>query len=337
MHASISPTEVSGKSRLHLWLHKLPQHKLPINAVLARAIKTEINNIDSTSERLAALIQQDPPLTLALFNTAQQRMQAKEGDIQSLAHLISLLGIDQLETLITPIPKALSLPRGQRELFAASLFAAELTKTLLPTKHGTVGERFYLPSLLYQAPLWLMWQTAPKLIGYIQIAASEKQKPLNALCQQKIGFTLPVLFKKVNNYIALPPLTLKALAIDLNEDLKLWATIKQLSPSSASAWFNKHKSEKHRFFAPEMGVYLIHQYVLAVYFDWQGRHIQRWQDLLGLHLGLDQDELQTLVRESAGDLILPKHLSGSLAPRYRLNGLHRNAAPPQAKIDKQTP
>ncbi|MBX2809992.1 MAG: HDOD domain-containing protein [Cellvibrionaceae bacterium] len=328
-------TRVTGQSRLQLWLSKLPQQQLPINATLARAIKTEINDIDSTSQRLAALIQQDPPLTLALFATAHQRMTAKEGDIQSLSHLISLLGINQLASLITPTPTNVALPRGQRELFAASLFAAELSKVLLPLKHGTLGERFYLPSLLYQTPLWLMWQTAPKLMHAIQTAASEKQQALTTLCQQKIGFTLPRLFKKIDAYIALPSLTQKALAIDIKQDLRAWATIKQLSPASAAHWFDRHSERKQQFFAVEMGIYLIHQYVLAVYFDWQDKHIQRWQALLALHLALDSSELQVAAKKCATKLVLPKHLSGSLAPSYRLNRLHREAAPQKANEDKR--
>lgn len=309
-------------SRLDLWLSKLPKQSMALNATVARAVKQALLDPDCTAETLAQRIQQDPVLCLKLYLYAQNRLQDRQGDIQGLVHLIGLLGFDNIEQIVNKAAKLKQAHRGQREWFAISLFAAYLASHLLPEKHGTRGERFFLPSLFVHAPLWLMWSAAPKLVNYGQTMASQKHKPLKPLCRQHLGFLLPELLQQTSNFWALPDITLKTLALDPSTDLKFWASIKRQSTENLPVWLEQHKAAKQRFYAVETGLYLINQYATAIYLDYQGKHCQRWATLLSRHLNISAEQLDELVSDSATQMPLPSYMKGDMAPLYRYRGLH---------------
>lgn len=317
------PVKHSGKSRLLLWINKLPKHKLGFNPSLAQAIKVEINDLESTSERLANLIQQDPALSLNLYQHTQGKVLKKEGDIQSLVHMIGLIGLRHIETTLTPMPSSLHLGVKQKALYAASMFAAELAKQLMPLKHGTVGERFFLPALFFNAPLWKMWQAAPKVMSVVHESISEKQMPPAQVFRARLGFQLIHLLKRSTHYLRLPEQTHKALAIDMRENLSLWATMLHLTAKKRAHWLENNKSARHFFYSTELGIYLINHYVLALYFDFSGKQIKRFSRLLCAHLGIEQDELSSLVSKTALAIKLPALFGEEASPQFRLRGLHR--------------
>lgn len=320
---SSTPVKRTGQSRLLLWLNKLPNHVLGFNPSVAQAIKVEINDLESTSERLANLLQQDPALALSLYQYTHSKVEAKEGDIQSLVHMIGLMGIRHIEQTLTPTPKPLQLHEGQKELYAASLFAAYLSKQLMPFKHGIIGERFFLPTLFFNAPLWLMWQAAPKIMGVIQ-QDSAKQHNMTKVCNARLGFHLPKLLKRCEQFLQIPEQTVKALNIDIKKDAVLWAKLLRLPTKKLSLWFEKEKTAKHFFYSTEMGIYLVNHYVLALYFDLSGKHIKRFSQLLCKHLNLTQGELASLVSKTAIDIKLPQLFGEETTPQFRVRGLHRD-------------
>lgn len=325
----------SGKSRLLLWLNKLPKHKLPFNPSVAQAIKVEINDLESTSERLAGFIKQDPSLCLSLYQHTQAKVEAKEGDIQSLVHMIGLMGLRHIEKTLSPAPKPLQMAQGQQALYAASLFAAQLAKQLMPLKHGTVGERFFLPTLFFNAPLWLMWQAAPKVMSAIQNDMSAQAIPQRLVYRSRLGFQLHHLLKRSSQFLQLPKSTHQALSVDMSTDLSLWATIIRLPENKLRQWFEKNKAAKHVFYSSQTGIYLINQYVLALYFDLLGKHTQRFERLLCRHLYTTADELRDMVSKTAIGIKLPQVFDEEVLPHFRVRGLHRGEediiAPTQKK------
>ena len=311
-------------SRLMLWLSKLPKYTLPLNEQLARKVSIELNNPDSTSEKLAKLVQQDPVLCLKLYLKGNRQLKEREGgSIQGLVHLIGLIGLDTISTSIQQAKKQKLPCNGQRELFSASVFSAHLANQLLPPKLGTRGERFFLPALLFNAPLWLMWSAAPKLMQYGQIQASQKKHALEALCKKNLGFSLHALLEQTQVFLPLPTTTLKALQIDFHHDIKFWAKVSRMPNEELTLWLETDKTAKHYFYSAEMGLYLINHFVLAIFLDWDGKHIQRWTNILSKYLTIDGDELNAKVAEAATHITLPAYLSGQYSPLYRFRGLHK--------------
>ncbi len=322
------PREISH-SRLNLWLSKLPNHVMPLNMDLAQQVVNEIYHEDSTSESLATLIQQDPALCLKLYLKASRQLKDRDGNIQGLIHLIGLLGTEQIKHVIRDAPKKQAPSDGQKELLSASLFAAVLAYRLLPKKHGTRAERFFLPALLFNAPLWLMWSAAPKLMNHGQQLASKKQKPLKPLCEETLGFSLQALLEKTQLFLPLPDLTLKALAIDYQKNIDIWKKARHLSHENLKEWTQANNHAKKILYSPEVGISMINHYVLAIYLDWNGKHIIRWSKLLANHLGITEDDLHKMVVTIANELHSPKnalherYTSGRFSPLYRYRQLHK--------------
>ncbi|MFT6387810.1 MAG: hypothetical protein ACJAUP_001182 [Cellvibrionaceae bacterium] len=310
---------------------------MSLNTVLAQKILLEINDEESTADRLAAMIQQEPILCLKLYLKASRQLKQREGSIQGLVHLIGLLGTEQIKQVIRDAPKQKIASAGQQELYSAGIFAAELACQLLPKKHGTRRERFFFPSLLFNAPLWLMWSAAPKLMQYGQLQASKRRQSLKPLCKNTLGFSLESLLEQTQVFLPLPDLTLTALAIDFHKNIRFWKKARRLSFEDTKVWANKDMQAKQQLYSPEAGVSLINHYVLAIYLDWHGKHIKRWEKLLSNHLGISLEALNEAVIETANRLHSSVGLSsetassdehsvylfGSCSPLYRYRQLHK--------------
>ncbi len=325
-----TPTASGENTRLAMWLSKLPGYTLSLDSHITQKILKEISDPASSTERLAALIEQDPVLCLKLYSKVMRQLKGRESNIQGLIHLIGLLGTQQIKQIIKDSPKDKTAYKGQRELLSASLFAAQLAIRLLPEKHGTRGARFFLPSLLFNAPLWLMWKAAPKLMQQGQVLASEKQQALEALSKKKLGFSLRTLLKSTSQFLSLPELTLKSLAIDLSEHKVFWCKARCINPEQLSEWIQQDKPAKHRLYSPEAGIYLINHYVLAMYLDWNGKHSQRYSTLLARHLNMTEEALHQIIIDVANTIQLPSSIKGQFTPLYRYRGMHKELSEEQA-------
>ena len=313
-------------SGLALWVQTLPRNPLPINRDIAEQISVLLGSEECDSEALAILIKQDPILCLQLFKQTHSALQGRDGNIQHLVHLIGLIGINRLESIINDCKQKKLLAEGHREILAASLLAASLSTTLLAKKHGSKGERFFMPTLFFNAPLWMMWLTAPKIMAQAQTLASKEKQPYLKLSMEKLGFHLPDLLAQAHQLTTLPELTLKALAIDPSKNIPFWAKAHFLSGSQRRQWLENNKLDRQSFYSIEMGIYLLNHYSMAIYFDWTDKHIRRYETLLCHYLGVDESRLKQGVTTCAQDIILPSQLQGLLSPIERLQKQHRQTS-----------
>lgn len=321
-------------ARLAIWVKKLPQNPLPINHQIALEVMRLLKDDDCDSLRLAKTIQKDPLLCLKLYHCTEQKLNGKDGDIQHLIHLIGLIGHNKIEHVITSSKKISSPPEGFQEILSASLFAAHLASILLNKRHYATSDRFFLPTLFFNSPLWLMWVAAPKTMEQGQILASRRQQSYIALSVKKLGFKLPDLLEKADELILLPQLTLNSLAINPTKQVHFWAKIHHLDIENLQKWLSEDKTSRHFFYSIETGIYLLNQYVIAIYLDWNGKYIQRYGTLLCRHLGIDDDTLNASVIDLALTIQLPSHFQGLLAPINRIRGLHRD---PQLSTNNTLP
>ncbi len=320
-------------TRLDVWLSKLPKAPLFVHRDIAHKMVLLLNDENCDSDKLAQRIKQDPLLCLMLFDCTQQAFAGREGDIQHLAHLTSLIGMNKVEHVITQATKKATIPEGFSEILAASMFAAHLSNTLLINRHHGHDDRFYIPTLLFNAPLWLMWIAAPKAMSQGQRLASRKQQSYPLLCRKKLGFELDDLLNHAQDLATLPTITQHALRISPAKDLRFWATLLRNNDEDINAWFTQDKRAKHYFYSIEMGIYLLNHYVIALYLDWGGKHIQRYSQLLCRHLGIELSTLRSQTMQSALGMRLPHHLKGLYSPISRIKGLHKEETPTEPKTE----
>jgi hypothetical protein len=319
-----------SNSRLSVWLQKLPSHTLAINHRVAKKVLLEIADQSSSATRLAEILQQDPVLCLKLYLKVKRRLYKKDTRIQGLEHLIGLMGTESIKQLINQAPKNDQVNNAtsdaQQELYAASFFTAQLASQLLPEKHGTPGKLFFLPAMLLNSPLWLMWEAAPKLMGFVNTATNNTNKTtssLEKLFEQKLGFRIHDLLEQTHRFFPLPELSLKALATRFDKDTHFWGKINYMPMAELLPWMSKDIAAKHRLYAPEVGLYLLNHYALAIYFDKQGKHINRLARLAARHLNLSEQDFNQAVTTIATTLDLPQEMKGRFSPLYRYRSLHK--------------
>ncbi len=288
----------SKRPSLALWLKKLPQSPLAIDFHVAKRTRWLLNDDDCSNDKLADAMKQDPVLCLKLFQFTDKRVQKKDGEIQSLMHLISLTGLNLIGDTLQNAKTTEKHPDGLQELLSTSLFAAQLSGELMGEKFRCSKQRFFLPALFFNAPLWLIWSAAPKIMSQGQLLASRRNKSYIHLSEKHLGFSLTELLKHSGKYIHLPHSTQKALAINPKEDIKLWAKLHHYNKKQLSALFSDDKQLLHYFFSIEMGIYLINQYALAIYLDWGGKHRQRYEKLLCRYLKLSRSAFRKQVKNS---------------------------------------
>lgn len=316
-------------SRLPLWLQKLPSYTLAINHEVARQVLNEIADQNSSASGIASLVQQDPVLCLKLYLKVRRHLINTDTRIQGLEHLIGLMGTESIKLLINQAPKSNQTDRAssdsQRELYAASFFAAQLASQLLPEKHGTPGKIFFLPGMLLNAPLWLMWIAAPKLMELVKTTkkATQTTSPLESLFAKKLSFPIQDLLEQTHNFLPLPELSLKALTVRLDKNANFWGKVSYLPVTQLLAWMHKDISARRRLYAPETGLHLLNQYALAIYFDEQGRHIKRLSRLAARHLGTSEEDFNQAVIMIASALELPREMKGRFSPIYRYRSFHK--------------
>lgn len=339
MNARILPSKMiatnmqkpeQANSRLPLWLQKLPSHTLAVNHRVAKKVLNEIADQNSSAKRIAAFLKQDPVLCLKIYLQVRRRLNNKDTRIQGLEHLIGLIGTESIKQLINLAPKDSLVKQpasdGQKELYAASFFAAQLASQLLPIKHGTPSKLFFLPAMLLNAPLWLMWEAAPKLMELVKTAKNESNKttsPLEGLFEQKLSFSIHDLLEQTHRYLPLPELSLKALSTRLDKDTEFWGKVNYIPMAQLLPWIAKDSAAKQRLYAPEIGLYLLNHYALAIYFDKQGKHIRRLGRLAARHLDLSEQEFNQAVTTVASTLELPQEMKGRFSPLYRYRSLHK--------------
>ncbi len=327
----------SDDSRLPLWLQKLPNHVLAINHRVGKKVLAEIADQNSSAETIATLLQQDPVLCLKLYLHVSRKLQGKDTRIQGLEHLIGLMGTENIKQLIKDAPNdgqdKRATSSSQQELYAASFFAAQLASQLLPEKHGTQGKLFFLPAMLLNAPLWLMWLAAPKIMEFVKKTGSDSSRgsmSIESLFEQKLSFPIHDLLEQTYQYLPLPELSLKALSLRMDQNTRFWGKVNYSSMASLLNWVAKDKLAKQGLYAPEVGLYFISHYALAIYFDNHGKHIKRLGKLAARHLSLSEQEFNQAVTSIASTLELPQEMKGRFSPLYRYRGLHKELSDDKA-------
>lgn len=310
-------------SHLALWLKKLPEYELPINATVANQLIELLHDENCDAIKQAKLIKQDPMLCLHLFHYAENALKQRKGSVQHLTHLLGLLGMNSVERSTKSKQHRPRFPQGLQEILAASAFSAHLSNYLLLRKHHGNTDRFYLSTLFFNVPLWLMWVASPKVMNQGQLLASRQNQPHLQLCQQKLGFELNDLFSQIGDIKHLPDATLKALNINPKHRISDWAKFHRYSPAQLADWFVEDREAYRYFNSIEMGIFLLNQYVLAIYLDWSEKHIQRYSRLLCHYLRIQPKSLQTITQHAAKEVAWKDNFTGLLAPANRLKGLHK--------------
>lgn len=138
-------------------------HTLPLQSGTAEQVLAAIHHPNSSADSVARVVQQDPVLCLKLFASAQRNVGRTGTEIHRLPHLLSLLGLPQVEQQVRAAPVQAHPTPGYSEALLQSQLACQIGAGLWSLR-GLAAEESFLPCLLAGAPLWQLWQCEPALM-----------------------------------------------------------------------------------------------------------------------------------------------------------------------------
>lgn len=182
-------------------------HSLPILPTTRSRVLAAIHHPNSTADSVAREIQYDPVLCLKLFASAQRIMSRRGTEVQRLPHLLSLLGLPQVEQQLRAAPELsagqIAANPGYTEALTRSLLAARLCAELWSLRHHDPEECFFT-GLLASAPLWLLWFRQPTLMEQRRGLLAAGQMPREHIDRLTLGTELQSLIRGMLDLWPLP-------------------------------------------------------------------------------------------------------------------------------------
>lgn len=238
---------------------------------------TEAFESDSlTNSELTAIIKADPLMSWHLYQFAKAQLKNKDTQIQSVNHILNLFGFGAIKQLILDKQPLDVTDKPSLKALTASYYCAHFATELLPEKHGTQGERFFLPTLVY-----CLLITERLHQQELDLTSHDLAKLLRMLHEQTPPNTTP-------------RLTERTLALNLSRHCSCLAKIRKRAyePDRVNKLLTKHSKDRQVFDDQPAGIYLLAQVMMAYYFDTTGQHKARFIALLSAHLRMLPDDLR---------------------------------------------
>ncbi len=256
-----------------------------------------------TNNELVAIIKSDPLFCWHLYTSAKAQLKNKDTDIQSVNHMLNLFGFGILRT----VPRGKTLFEQsedklmQSKMIAVSFFCAHLSAQLFPEKHGTQGERFFLPSLLYS----------------ILVCNTLLEKNVETLTSHVVDEHLRQLNEETT-INSLPVLAERTLSLRLFRDCPSLSILRKHchDPEKINDILEKSDKDRKLFDNQETGIYLLTHTLLTYYFDNHGKYRKRFLALLSAHLRQAPDELDERIKTLSQKIATPAF--ASLKPHQHL-------------------
>ena len=304
--------------------------KFPLLPSTRKAFQQLMKKASLSFDGLAAIAEQDPAICLHMLLRIKQRNPGSLDQINTAAGCISLLGMEEVVTLVKQLPVLHSLPkkRSQRNYMAllnTAVLAGRIAAQWAKNKPGLNQHQAQWSAMLASAPLW-PWQL--QQISASQTSFNQMSQGKDLIPALEIGFgklTKSHLEKweKLAESLALPSICQSLWQQQCWPKPKEWQVLRSQKLMSIEG----HRALKHQCQQPEMLVYIANvlasQYQLGAYRS----KTQRWLYLSAHFLNCDAQHLHhdmvamnlQLAKQGRGlssiaTLLAPTHTS--IPPRW---------------------
>lgn len=154
-------TSASAQKNLIEWKNRLTATQFPVDTKIAKRVLAQLQRPSANATNLSAILRADPALCLTLFLACQQTQRSSSANRpQTLEHVITLLGLNQVKKLVAGAPSVSSLEPDviatyKRQL-AISYHAAVQAEQWAQQISYWPATTVYWAALLHRAPLWAM-------------------------------------------------------------------------------------------------------------------------------------------------------------------------------------
>lgn len=305
------------------WANYLVSKPLPSPFKVGQKVIRTLEKKSIPYAHLAKHVNKDPILAFYVMSHANDSQLEDTPSSKTLAHAISMIGLEKLIELINDQPfKAISLKNITSFYYlrtlSTSLYAGHLGKAIAERKGKGAPEDLYWSSLFLGAPLWYLWRFATPEMRLVRYAIRSNYKLPKIAEQEVLGGTIVEVTSALSHKLNLPNLALTCYDPEKQLSLKQWATIaRSFSPDGKPLKIDD-RDINLLMQSPHFIVMLANLIAHYSSYCWYSRATLRAQRILANYLNCSLDEAIQLTHVAAADMSRAHPMPGIMLPAAKL-------------------
>lgn len=272
---------------------------------------------------LAAHVNKDPILAFYVMSHANDSQLEDTPSSKTLAHAISMIGIERLTELINEQPfKAISLKSITSFYYlrtlSTSLYAGHLGRAIAKRKGKGNPEDVYWSSLFLGAPIWYLWRFATPEMRLVRYAIRSNYKLPHVAEKEVLGGTIVDVTTALAKKLNVPALAQACYQPDKQLSHKQWVTIARSFSPDGKPLRVEDRDINMLMQSPHFVVMLANLIAHYSSYCWYSRATLRAQRILACYLNCSVDEAIQLTHEAAADMSRAHPMPGVMQPAAKL-------------------
>lgn len=290
---------------LSTWLKELDGVRLPVSTDEHRRVLQTLRDHRSSLGDIAEALQASPSLALLVMRAANRSKSSLSDPAANLEVALSRLGLQSAENLLNQLtPIALeAIPVELRQLQLLSRHAAQQASGLFGARLARLWHDINCSSLLLLAPIWPLINNYPALFSAWEQRVLVKGEPASKVEQELLGVPLLQIGLALAEKWRLPEWVLMAYRLLLNDRRLLVKALRiaraQAQPEQQQPLLDDDSALRRGLMLPSNSILLANGLAVSAHQAWSCPRALRWQQLAGLYLQLNVDELQQQVHQQA--------------------------------------
>lgn len=320
-------TDSSMPNSAQEWADFLAKKSLPSPFRVGEFAVRKLNKETLSYPQLANIINRDPILSLGILSRVNK--EAEDSDnidsdgSKTLAHAISMLGIEELKASIEKLPKKAISPKNITSFYylrtlCTSLYAGYLARAISIKKKKGNAEDIYWSSLFLGAPIWYLWRFATPEMRLVRYAIRSNFKLPQVAEAEVFGDNLNDVTRVMSKTLALPKMAQECYIKENQPSLSDWVKIAHCSDQERGIQRIDDRDLKIKMQKPHFIVMLAN--LLAHYssYCWYSRATLRAQRILATYLDCSLEDAIRFSHEVAADMSQHHPLPGLMLPAAKL-------------------
>ncbi len=320
-------TESSMPKSAHDWAQFLNRKTLPSPFRVGELVLKTLSKETPSYAQLASIINRDPILSLSVMTKAKllalDVSDANRPECKSVAHALSLIGLEGLLETISALPKKPISPKNITSFYflrslSNSLYAAHLAQAISERKHKGNAEDIYWSALFFAAPNWYMWRYATPEMRLVRYAIRSNYKLPEMAQTEVLGDTLNKITQTTAKSLALPEMAQECHLNSNQLSFKEWVKIAHCVDESGIIGTVDDLGLKLKMQKPHFIVMLANLVAHYASYCWYSRSTLRAQRILAVYLNCSLSEAVSFTHQVATDMSRKHALPGLMSPAAKL-------------------
>jgi hypothetical protein len=309
------------------WAEFLNRKTLPSPFRVGDLVLSKLAKEPLSYAQLAHVINRDPVLSFSIFSRAKkdilQNSDKHRTESKTLAHAISIIGLEGLKDVIASLPKKAVSPKNITSFYylrnlSISLYAGALAKAISERKHKGNAEDIYWSSLFLGAPLWHLWRYATPEMRLVRYAIRSNFKLPETAEREVLGDSLKNITQACASALALPQIAQECYLPEHQPSNADWVKIAHCVGPEGIHHHIEDIELKLKMQQPHFVVMLANLLAHYASYCWYARASLRAQRILAYYLNCSLDEAISFSHQVAVDMSRQHALPGVMSPAAKL-------------------